>query len=215
MKTKLGGLYAVTPDLIDTRRLGELVEAVLQGGASLLQYRNKLASSAQRLEQAGALLALCRQHGVPLIINDDLELCRLLNADGVHLGGDDGDIATARARLGPGKIIGASCYDRLDLAVAAKSGGADYVAFGSCFGSSTKPAAVRAPLELFGQARQQVGLPMVAIGGITAENAGLAIAAGADALAVINAVFAVPDVRQAAHTFSQLFIQDHREPNLL
>lgn len=205
MKTRLNGLYAVTPDLADTQSLLELVEAALQGGASLLQYRNKLASSALHHEQADALLTMCRQYGVPLIINDHLELCRTLGADGVHLGGEDGDIAAARALLGPGKVIGASCYNRLDLAVKAKSAGADYVAFGSCFGSSTKPAAARAPLELFRQARQQIGLPTVAIGGITAENAGLAIEAGADALAVINAVFAVPDVRQAARTFSNLF----------
>ena len=213
MKARLSGLYAVTPDLTDTPRLLELVEAALQGGASLLQYRNKLASSALRHEQAGALLTLCRQYSVALIINDHLELCRALDADGVHLGGDDGDIAAARALLGPAKIIGASCYNRLDLAAEAKSGGADYVAFGSCFGSSTKPAALRAPLELFRQARRQIDLPMVAIGGITAENAGLAIEAGADALEVINAVFAVPDVRQAVQTFSNLFIQDPHEPN--
>lgn len=214
MKTRLSGLYAVTPDLTDTRHLLELVEAALSGGASLLQYRNKLASTALRWEQAGQLLTLCRQFGVPLIVNDSPELCHALDADGVHLGGDDADIAAARARLGPAKIIGASCYDRLELAVAAKTRGADYVAFGSCFGSPTKPAAVRAPLQLFGQARQQLGLPLVAIGGITAENAALAMAAGADALAVINAVFAVPDVRQAAQTFSNLFTQEHREAQL-
>lgn len=211
MTTRLSGLYAVTPDLTDTPRLLELVEAALLGGASLLQYRNKLASPMLRIEQAGALQALCRQHGVPLIINDHLELCLTLDADGVHLGGDDGEIAAARARLGPEKIIGASCYNRLELAAVAKSAGADYVAFGSCFGSSTKPAALHAPLALFAQARQQVGLPTVAIGGVTAENAGLAIQAGADALAVISALFAAPDVRQAAQDFFNLFPQDYRE----
>lgn len=207
MKIKPSGLYAVTPDLTDTPRLLEMVTSVLQGGAALLQYRNKQASAALRFEQASALLALCQQHGVPLIINDHLELCRTLDVDGVHLGGGDGDVVAARALLGLDKIIGVSCYDRIELAVEAKSAGADYVAFGSCFGSSTKPAAVRAPLELFSQARQQVGLPTVAIGGITEENAGLAIAAGADALAVINAIFGASDVRQAAQNFSNLFTQ--------
>jgi thiamine-phosphate pyrophosphorylase len=213
MQARLSGLYAVTPDLADTPRLLGLAEAALQGGASLLQYRNKQASAARRMEQASALRALCRQYGVPLIINDHVELCRALDADGVHLGGNDANIAAARARLGSGKIIGASCYDRLDLAAMAKSAGADYVAFGSCFGSSTKPAAVRAPLELFGQARHQIGLPLVAIGGINAENAGLAMAAGADALAVVSALFDVPEVRLAAQFFSNLYTRNPSEPN--
>ncbi|OIQ83880.1 thiamine-phosphate synthase [mine drainage metagenome] len=213
MQARFSGLYAVTPDLADTPRLLGLVEAALQGGASLLQYRNKQASAARRMQQAGVLLALCRQYGVPLIINDHVELCRTLDADGVHLGGNDADVAAARAQLGSGKIIGASCYDRLDLAAMAKAAGADYVAFGSCFGSSTKPLAIRAPLELFSQARQQIGLPLVAIGGIDAENAGLAMAAGADALAVISAVFAVPEVRLAAQFFSNLYTRNPSEPN--
>ncbi len=213
MKARLSGLYAVTPDLNDTTRLLEVVEAALRGGASLLQYRNKLATEDLRLEQASALLNLCRHHAVPLIINDFPELCSAVDADGVHLGGTDGEIAVARAQLGSDKIIGLSCYDRLDLAVAARHAGADYVAFGSCFGSNTKPEAVNASLELFGQARHRMDLPMVAIGGITAQNGKLAIDAGADALAVIAALFDVPDVQQAAQTFSNLFIQEPRELN--
>jgi thiamine-phosphate pyrophosphorylase len=203
----ISGLYAVTPDMADTQRLLALVEAALQGGAAALQYRNKTASALLRREQAAALLPLCRKHGVPLIINDDAVLCHELSADGVHLGGEDGEIAAIRTLLGPDKIIGASCYNRLDLAVQAKAQGADYIAFGACFESGTKPVAVRAPLQLFSQARNAVGLPAVAIGGITAENATFAIAAGADSVAVINAIFAAPDVRQAAQNISNFFTQ--------
>jgi thiamine-phosphate pyrophosphorylase len=193
--------------MADTQELLVLVEAALQGGATVLQYRNKTASFALRREQAAALLPLCRKYGVPLIINDSAKLCHELDADGVHLGGEDVEIATARNLLGEDKIIGASCYDRLDLAMQAKAQGADYIAFGACFESGTKPAAVRAPLKLFSQARCAVSLPTVAIGGITAENAASAIAAGADGVAVINAIFAAPDVRKAAQNISNLFTQ--------
>ena len=193
--------------MVDTQGLLVLVEAVLQGGAAVLQYRNKTASATLRRAQAAALLPLCRKYGAPLIINDDAALCHELDADGVHLGGEDGEISATRALLGEDKIIGASCYDCLDLAMQAKAQGADYIAFGACFESGTKPAAVRAPLQLFSQARHAVGLPTVAIGGITAENTALAIAAGADSVAVINAIFAAPDVRQATQNISNLFTQ--------
>ena len=203
--TAINGLYAITPDEPDSSQLLVQVDAALRGGARLLQYRNKDASPALRRTQAAALLALCRAHGVPLIINDHLELCLELDADGVHLGAEDGAIAAARARLGPDKLIGASCYNRLELALQAQEQGADYVAFGSCFDSATKPAAVRAPLPLLGEAARQTGLPVVAIGGITAENAHLAIQAGATAIAVIGALWTAPDIRQAAQNFSNLF----------
>lgn len=206
MKTAISGLYAITPDEQDSGRLLAQVEAALRGGVRLLQYRNKLATPELRRTQAAALLGLCRKHGALLIINDHLELCLELDADGVHLGAEDGAIAAARARLGAGKLIGASCYNRLDLARQAQAAGADYVAFGSCFDSATKPAAVRAPLSLLGQAAQQTGLPVVAIGGITAENAHLAIQAGAAAIAVIGALWTAPDIAQAARTFSNLFL---------
>ena len=186
-----------------------MVEAALRGGAAAIQYRNKSANAALRIEQARALQDLCRQHGVALIINDYIELCLILNADGVHLGGDDGDIAAARMQLGPSKIIGVSCYNCLKIAAAAKSQGADYVAFGACFDSATKPAAVRAPLALLTQAREKMGLPVVAIGGITLTNATLAIEAGADAIAVIAAVFMASDVQLAAQQFSNLFNPAH------
>lgn len=203
----ISGLYAITPEMADTDRLCGLVDASLRGGASVIQYRNKTATPMLRAEQASALLGLCRTHGVPFIINDALDLCLAIDADGVHLGGDDGNLAEARARLGANKILGASCYNRLELARQARAQGADYVAFGSCFDSGTKPAAVRAPLELIGQARKELGLPIVAIGGITLANAKLAIVAGADAIAVIGALFSASDVTLAAQQFSNLFIQ--------
>lgn len=205
MKAKINGLYAITPDEADTDTLLAQVEAALQGGVQVLQYRNKAATPVLRREQAHALLPLCRKRGVPLILNDHLDLCIELDADGVHLGTEDGAIASARKRLSADKLIGASCYNRIELAAQAQELGADYVAFGACFDSGTKPAAVRAPLSLLTQAKQQIKLPIVAIGGITAENAPLAIAAGASAIAVIGALWKAPDIRQAAITFSNLF----------
>jgi thiamine-phosphate pyrophosphorylase len=199
------GLYAITPEEPDTERLLVLVRAALAGGAAAIQYRSKTASPALRREQAHALTGLCRGYRAPLIVNDDIGLVKETGADGAHLGADDGDLAEARRQLGPDKLLGASCYDRLDLAIAAKRAGADYVAFGAVFDSPTKPAAVRAPLALFAEARDVIGLPLVAIGGITPENASAVIAAGADAVAVISAVFDAPDVSARAHAFKLLF----------
>lgn len=204
------GLYAITPEEPDTDRLLMLVRAALTGGAAAIQYRSKSTPSALRHEQARALAELCHASGAPLIVNDDVELAREAGADGAHLGADDGDIAAARRRLGPDRLLGASCYDRLDLALAAKAAGADHVAFGAVFASPTKPAAVRAPLALFAEARRAVGLPLVAIGGITIDNADAVIAAGADALAVISSVFDAPDVAVRARAFKHLFEQPER-----
>lgn len=198
------GLYAVTPDIEDTSLLCDMVTAAIQGGAGVVQYRNKLADAALQHKQASALLPICREFGVPFIVNDDVALCQLLGADGVHLGADDGDIAAARKLLGADKIIGASCYNRFELAEQAKAQGASYVAFGACFNSSTKPHAPVASLDLFAKTKQ-LAIPSVAIGGITLVNAGLAIAAGADAVAVINALFASNDIQAAAAKFSHLF----------
>jgi thiamine-phosphate pyrophosphorylase len=206
-KVKIKGLYAVTPDLDDTALLLKQAEAALKGGVSLLQYRNKTASYALKREQASELMWLCDDYDVPFIINDHVLLCVELDAHGVHMGGTDGDIVAARRLLGAHKLIGASCYNKLALAEQAKEQGADYIAFGACFDSGTKPAAVRAPLELFSQAKSH-GLPMVAIGGITAENAAEAINAGADSIAVINALWSAPDITEAAQNFSNLFQQD-------
>jgi len=205
VKGRISGLYAVTPDIADTSDLLTRTEAALAGGARLLQYRNKSASAALRLVQARALLALCWEYQVPLIINDHLDLARALDADGLHLGVEDGSLAAAREQLGPGKILGASCYDRIENAHEAVRRGADYVAFGSFFPSSVKPGAVRASLDLLREAKQRLTLPVVAIGGISAENAPQLIAAGADGVAVISALFDADDVKLAARRLSALF----------
>jgi thiamine-phosphate pyrophosphorylase len=202
---KIQGLYAITPDTADTKLLMAKVEAVLQGGINILQYRNKLAGYTLQTQQARALLPLCRQYHVPLIINDSVKLCLALDADGVHLGADDGNLAEVRAALGADKILGASCYNRFDLALHAQQAGADYVAFGACFASSTKPNAPVADLALFTQARAQLRISSVAIGGITTENANQVIQAGANAIAVINALFAAEDIKDKAQQFAQLF----------
>jgi len=207
VNTLIAGLYAITPDLADTDDLLLRTRAALSGGARVLQYRNKTASPALRREQAQALQQLCTEFTVPLIINDHLGLALAVNAAGLHLGGDDGDIAAARAQLGPGKLLGASCYDRIELAQRAVAAGADYLAFGSFFASSVKPDAVRPPVDLITFAKNRFRLPVVAIGGITPHNAPQLIAAGADAVAVISAVFTAPDVAAAAREFQVLFDQ--------
>ena len=199
------GLYAITPDMADTDLLLQKVQAALQGGINILQYRNKLANHKLQTQQARALLPLCRQYNVPLIINDSVKLCLTLDADGVHLGADDGNWAEVRARIGKDKILGASCYNSFDLALAAQQAGASYVAFGACFASSTKPNAPVAGLELFTRAKTELNIPTVAIGGITLQNAPSVIQAGADAIAVINAIFNANDVKLSAKQFSQLF----------
>ena len=199
------GLYAITPDMADTDLLLQKVEAALQGGINILQYRNKLANHKLQTQQARVLLPLCRQYNVPLIINDSVKLCLTLDADGVHLGADDGNLAEVRARIGKDKLLGASCYNRFDLALAAQQAGASYVAFGACFASSTKPNAPVAGLELFTRAKTELNIPTVAIGGITLQNAPSVIQAGADAIAVINAIFNANDVKLSAKQFSQLF----------
>lgn len=205
MNARIAGLYAITPDLADTDDLLRRVRAALKGGARMLQYRNKAATPALRLAQAQALQALCTEFDVPLIINDHLDLAIAVGAAGVHLGGDDGNLAEARAQLGPGRLLGASCYDRIELAQAAIAAGADHIAFGSFFASGVKPDAVRPPIDLITRARQRFGVPVVAIGGITPANAPQLLAAGADAVAVISALFAAPDIEHAAHEFRSLF----------
>ncbi len=204
------GLYVITPDEPNTDILLSKVEAVLQGGISMLQYRNKLASHKLQMQQARAILPLCRQYHAPLIINDSIKLCLTLDADGVHLGADDGNLSDARARLGADKILGASCYNRFDLAIAAQQAGVDYVAFGACFASSTKPYAPVVSLDLFKLAQAQLNIPTVAIGGITIENALAVIEAGASSIAVINAIFNADDVKLTTQQFTHLF----RELNL-
>jgi thiamine-phosphate pyrophosphorylase len=187
------GLYAVTPDTEDSGALCRKVLAVLTAGVRLIQYRNKSASPAQRAAQALELTALCRRFDACLIVNDDPDLAALCSADGVHLGADDTPVAQARRILGPGALIGVSCYSNVERAMRAAAEGADHVAFGSFFRSATKPRAQPAALSLLAAAAA-CGLPIVAIGGITAQNAGRVIEAGADAVAVVNGLFGAPDI---------------------
>lgn len=193
----LRGLYAITPDEPDTGRLLARVAPVLETGPALLQYRNKRADAALQRVQACALLRACRQHGVPLVINDDWRLAAEIGADGAHVGGEDGDLQDARRGLGAGALLGASCYDSLDRARAAAEAGADYIAFGAFFPSGTKPGARRAGLDLLRDSAD-LGLPRAAIGGITPDNACLVVDAGADLVAVIGGIFDAPDPRTAA-----------------
>jgi thiamine-phosphate pyrophosphorylase len=205
MKARPGieGLYAVTPDISDTDELLRKTRLALLGGARVLQYRNKSADANRRMQQARALRALTREFGTTYIVNDDVQLAAQVDADGVHLGGEDGSVGKARALLGQQKLIGVSCYNRASLAQEAVKQGADYVAFGAFFASSVKPGAVKADVSLL--QTQELGVPIVAIGGITQQNGKTLVDAGADALAVISALFDAPDIEVAAHEFSTLF----------
>jgi thiamine-phosphate pyrophosphorylase len=196
------GLYAITPDEQNTAELLHKVKLALSGGARLLQYRNKAADAALRTAQASALAELTREFSVPLIINDDVSLAQQVDAEGVHLGSDDGSVAAARAILGKGKLIGVSCYNRVGLAHAAVQQGADYVAFGSFFTSTVKPDAVVASPDLLRKVRSEISIPVVAIGGITVANCAPLLEAGANSLAVISAVFSAAGILDAARQFS-------------
>ena len=201
------GLYAITPDMADTDLLLKKVESALQGGIDILQYRNKAANHKLQTQQARAILPLCRQYNVPLIINDSVKLCLTLDADGLHLGAEDDNLAEVRKRIGRDKVLGASCYNRFDLALSAQQAGASYVAFGACFASITKPNAPVACLDLFKRSTVELNIPTVAIGGITLQNATQVIQAKADAVAVINAIFNTDDVKLSSQQFSLLFKQ--------
>jgi len=201
---RIAGLYAVTPDLADTADLTARVTAALAGGAAAIQYRNKVADVALRQAQAQALARVHALRGGVLIINDDAALAAAVGADGVHVGEDDASIVAAREIVGPDRLVGASCYNDLDRARAAVAAGADYIAFGSFFASTVKPNARRAELELLAAARS-LEVPVVAIGGITADNAPSLVGAGADAVAVITAVFDAPDVEAAARAIAVRF----------
>lgn len=206
MKTVFNpGLYAITPQRYpDATRLACEVRAALEGGAAMVQFRDKSGDSEWREPVAITLKAACDAFGVPLIINDDVGLAAEIGAAGVHLGKGDSRVESARSALGRNLLIGVSCYDSLARARVAAEQGADYLAFGSVFPSGTKPDAVHCPLTTLTFARA-LGLPVVAIGGLTPDNGRAAIEAGADGLAVISAVFDAPDVRKAAETFSRLW----------
>jgi thiamine-phosphate pyrophosphorylase len=205
MNRRVSGLYAVTQEMDDSIVLLGKVEAALRGGARVVQYRSKSRDASLRTEQAAGIARLCRACDALFLVNDSVELARAVDADGVHLGKQDGDLAAARDALGPGKVIGVSCYDDMDRARAACERGANYVAFGSFFPSATKPLAPRAGTDLLRVAASEISVPVVAIGGISADNAAGLIAAGADAVAVVSALFDAPDVEAQARLFARLF----------
>jgi len=204
------GLYLITPDEPDTGRLLECVQPLLAAGATWLQYRNKAADADLRHEQATALLPFCRAHRVPLIVNDDWRLAAAIGADGAHVGEHDGELADARAALGPDSLLGASCYDDLDRARAAAAAGASYVAFGAFHPTATKPGARRASPALL-RAAASLGLPRVAIGGLTPDNVGPVVAAGADLIAVVSGVFAAADPERAVRAYVRAIAAVHAE----
>jgi thiamine-phosphate pyrophosphorylase len=199
------GLYLVTPDWDHTGRLLAVTRQALEAGAALVQYRNKTASAALRKEQAAALLALCRRHGRALVINDHVDLCLALDADGVHVGGTDAPVAAVRAALAQDKIVGASCYGQLALARSAQDAGASYVAFGGFYPSRVKVYEVSTPLHIVAQARAELRVPVVVIGGMTAENARPLVGLGADVVAAISSVYVAAEPFAAAREFVNLF----------
>jgi thiamine-phosphate pyrophosphorylase len=211
--SRLRGLYAVTPETPDTESLVARARLCLEGGARLLQYRAKRIAPELALAQARRLAAECRAQGALFIVNDSVDLALASGADGVHLGRDDADPASARARL-PHAVIGVSCYDEPERARRAAAAGADYVAIGSLFPSSTKRSAVRAPLAAIAKAKAIGGLPVAAIGGIAPDNAAAVVAAGADMVAVISALFDAPDVRGAARSLSRLYDEPEAFPDV-
>lgn len=212
MTQDIRGLYAVTDSHLLDGRLIEAVTAALQGGARIVQYRDKGDDSARRLADAQALRALCRVHGARLLINDDVALAIACGADGIHLGQGDLGLADARRQLGPSAIIGITCHDSLALAAAAEAGGADYLAFGAMHVSRSKPEARRCPPEILTRARARFTLPLVAIGGITPDNAGDIRRAGADAIAVIAGLWQADDIRRRAQDYLQEFHAHEQQP---
>ncbi|RTZ67451.1 MAG: thiamine phosphate synthase [Aquificaceae bacterium] len=197
------GLYAITES--DSKNLVKKVTLALEGGVSILQYRNKKADTQQQLKEATALAALCKEYKCYFIINDDMYLAQQVGADGVHLGKDDGSLLAARKLLGDNAMIGVTCYQDIATALQAEQQGADYVAFGSFFASPTKPHAPKANIELLQQAKQQISLPICCIGGITLDNASELIDNGADMLAVISSLFSSDDITATAQQFARQF----------
>lgn len=199
------GLYAIADTGIIKTGLAEAAQAVIEGGCRVLQYRDKTTDTSKRRQQAGALSELCHQHNCLFIINDDIALCLESDADGVHIGRNDHTLTQARNRLGTQKLIGVSCYNSLPRAIAACDNGADYIAFGSFFKSTIKPDAVKAELDLIQTLKKKYSIPVIAIGGITLDNANTLIDQGVDMVAVISALFSGTDIKKKAIQFSQLF----------
>ena len=210
MRFPARGLYAITQtNNKTTDTIINEVDAAIRGGAAIVQYRDK--NPCDALYLAKELVKICHQYGVPLIINDDVELAARTGADGVHIGKEDGATAQARKRLGNNAIIGVSCYDFVERAIEAQTQGATYVAFGRFFPSSSKPLAAPARIETLQQAKRLLNIPIVAIGGILPENGAQLLAAGADLLAVIGGLFdSQPE--QSARAYQALF--DHQKPDL-
>lgn len=207
MSYSISGLYAIADtNFLSPNDLGNAVALALLGGATLIQYRDKSQETQRRYKEAKSLQQICRQHNVPLIINDDVMLASEIGADGVHLGQEDLSLTLARQILGAEAIIGVSCYNKLAQAIAAEQAGADYIAFGRLFPSTTKPEPIYASLDLLREARRTLNLPIVAIGGITIENAPSVIKAGADAIAVIGGLFKSPNIQATAAAYKQLFL---------
>jgi len=202
---KLKGLYAITDEkLTPPESILDMVRSAIIGGAKIIQLRDKKRADRDLLDVARKLCLLCRDMGVIFMINDRVELAQKVNAHGVHIGKDDTDIFTARRML-PGRIIGVSCYNSLDRALEMENRGADYAAFGSLFPSSTKPGAVRADPALIKEAKSRLQIPVCAIGGITPENAPLAVEAGADMVAIVSSLWKAKDIRRQAERFARLF----------
>jgi thiamine-phosphate pyrophosphorylase len=199
------GLYLVTPDWDDTDALIKATETALSVGIGLLQYRHKTANGELRLEQASALLKLCRQHNVPFIVNDHIDLCIALDADGIHVGGTDASVAVVRTLIGKDKILGASCYGDFALAEQAQIAGASYVAFGGFYPSRVKKYEVSTPASIVSKAKSQLTLPVCVIGGMTPDNAKPLVKEGADMVAAISSVYSADDIAIAVKEFAALF----------
>lgn len=200
--SRLRGLYAITDGSVD---VVDKVALALAGGVRLVQYRDKTADRARRMDEATRLRALCHEYGALFLVNDDVALAAAVAADGVHLGRGDMPLASARQLLGPAAVIGATCHDALELADAAVAAGADYIAFGAFFPSATKPGAIPARLELIARVREHHSLPICAIGGITPGNGAAVVSAGADLLAVCRGLFDAADITATAAAYAALF----------
>ena len=198
------GLYAITPDEKNLSILKSKVESSIKGGAKLVQYRSKILSKNDQKKQAEEIKKICDYYKIPLIINDDIELCSILDADGVHLGENDGNLEKARLILGPAKIVGVSCYNSIDRVKISQDNGATYIALGACFQSTTKPNAPIASVDLIASVLKDYQVPLVAIGGITLENIDLIINEGVECCAVINSLFKSKDIEGTAKQFSSL-----------
>jgi len=205
-RKKFTGLYAITDASVsDSQKIIVSVEQTLRGGANVIQFRDKSNNQKQRLETCLALRKLTKQFNAVFIINDDIKLTLLTKADGIHLGQNDSSLTEARNQLGEKTIIGISCYNRFDLAELATKEGANYIAFGRFFPSRTKPNTETAEIKLIQQAKQELDIPVVAIGGITAKNGGALIGAGADMLAVVDGIFGQTNIEAATKDYQALF----------